>query len=120
MKKSLLLGILLSLTAAYATSADVNGMPFKDHHAKLVGTMMKCDTCHGVAVPTERPATSDGCIACHGTMDQIPTKPNKFDKKPHASAHYGATLDCSTCHSEHKASRALCNDCHVVKWSNFK
>ena len=33
---------------------------------------------------------------------------------PHAS------LDCTTCHAEHKASRALCNDCHVVEWTNFK
>lgn len=120
MKKALFLAALLSLTAACASAASVNGMSFKDHHAKLVGTLMQCETCHGAAVPTERPATSAGCIKCHGTMDKIPTKPNKFDKKPHASDHYGATLDCSTCHSEHKESRALCNDCHVVEWTNFK
>lgn len=33
------------------------------------------------------------CAACHGTMDKIPTKPNAFDKVPHASAHYGNTLE---------------------------
>ena len=46
------------------------------------------------------------CIGCHGTMDKIPTKPNAFDKFPHASAHYGNTLECTTC--------------HVVEWTNFR
>lgn len=103
-----------ALTGAHA--ATLAGVPMKDHHAKLMQT---CETCHGTATPTERP-DGKACIGCHGTMDKIPTKPNRFDKFPHASAHYGNTLDCTTCHAEHKASRALCNDCHVVEWTNFK
>lgn len=109
----LLAGILL---AASAQAATLSGVPMKDHHAKMI---KECSTCHGTAIPTTRPDDKT-CIACHGTMDKIPTKPNKFEKFPHASAHYGDTLDCTTCHSEHKESRALCNDCHVAEFPNLK
>lgn len=36
------------------------------------------------------------------------------------SDHYGNTVECTVCHSEHKASRALCNECHVVEFPNLK
>ena len=51
---------------------------------------------------------------------KIATKPNKFEKFPHASEHYGNTVECTVCHSEHKASWALCNECHVVEFPNPK
>ena len=61
-----------------AHAATLAGVPMKDHHAKLMQT---CETCHGTATPTERP-DGKACIGCHGTMDKIPTKPNRFDKFP--------------------------------------
>lgn len=112
----LVMGVCAAFALTSAHAATLADVPMKDHHAKLMQT---CETCHGTATPTERP-DGKACIGCHGTMDKIPTKPNRFDKFPHASAHYGNTLDCTTCHAEHKASRALCNDCHVVEWTNFK
>ena len=112
----LAMGVCAAFALTSAHAATLAGVPMKDHHAKLMQT---CETCHGTATPTERP-DGKACIGCHGTMDKIPTKPNRFDKFPHASAHYGNTLDCTTCHAEHKASRALCNDCHVVEWTNCK
>lgn len=106
--------IALGALATTGFAATTAGVPMKDYHAKL-----ECKTCHEAAVPTDRPSDK-ACIACHGTMDKIPTKPNKFDKFPHASAHYGNTLECTTCHAQHKESKALCNDCHVVEWTNFR
>lgn len=112
----LAMGLVATFAATGFTSANaatLAGVPMK--HA-----MMKdCKTCHGVEAPTARP-DGKACVGCHGTMDKIPTKPNKFNKFPHASQHYGDTLDCTTCHAEHKASKALCNDCHVVEWTNFR
>lgn len=115
-KQTFLLAALLSVFAASAVAADV---PMKPFHEKLMGSTMKCETCHQSAVPTARPSDK-ACIGCHGTMDKIPTKPNKFEKFPHASPHYGNTVECTACHAEHKASRAICNDCHVVTFPNLK
>lgn len=121
MKKTVLGALCaLGLTVSFSLqAASLGGVPMKEHHMKAMGDALTCQMCHGVKLPTERPSDK-ACIQCHGTMDKIPTKPNRFDKFPHASAHYGNTLDCTTCHSEHKESRALCNDCHVVKFPNLK
>ena len=100
-------------------AATLSGVPMKDYHMKALGPSLTCQTCHGVVVPQEKPSAT-ACIKCHGTMDKIPTKPNAYDKAPHASAHYGNTLECTACHAEHKASHAICNDCHNVKWTNFQ
>ena len=85
----------------------------------VLGDKATCAVCHGPGTPESRPSDT-ACIGCRGAMDKIPTKPNRFDKFPHASAHYGNTLECTTCHAEHKPSKALCNDCHNVEWTNFK
>ncbi len=121
MKNSLIIGTLMALAGSFsvANAAGLGGVPIKDHHMKALGSFLTCETCHGVALPTERPSDKS-CKGCHGTMDKIQTKPNKFNKFPHASQHYGNTLDCTTCHSEHKKSRSLCNDCHVVDFPNLK
>lgn len=108
------------MTAATAQAASLAGVPMSEHHFKVMGgDKASCATCHGVNLPTSRP-DGKACVSCHGTMDKIPTKPNKFDKFPHASAHYGDTLECTACHAEHKPSKAVCNDCHNVQWTNFK
>lgn len=112
-------GAALSLTlaaSAGAAQAQLGGVPMSEYHMKALGAAAQCKTCHGVAVPTERPSDK-ACVACHGTMDKIPTKPNKFDKFPHASEHYGNTLECTACHAEHQKSYSVCNDCHVVEWT---
>lgn len=121
MKKALMLVLsaACAVISAQAAAGTLAGVPMKDHHLKAFGANAACETCHGVNTPTQRP-DSARCVQCHGTMDKIPTKPNQYEKFPHASAHYGNTLDCTICHSEHKASRALCNDCHVVEFPHLK
>ncbi len=113
---AVILALMVSCLAPGA--AEINGIPMTDHHARAFGSEMRCETCHETKTPTDRPSDK-ACVKCHGSMDKIPTPPNKFDKFPHASPHYGDTLDCTICHSEHKPSRALCNDCHIVQWKNF-
>lgn len=116
---SLLGAFLFTSSFAYCEENTLSGVPIKAHHFNVIGEDGTCKTCHETAVPTERPS-EDTCIACHGTMDEIPTKENKFDKFPHASDHYGNTLECTACHAEHKPSRALCNNCHIVDFPNLK
>lgn len=74
----LAMGVCAAFALTSAHAATLAGVPMKDHHAKLMQT---CETCHGTATPTERP-DGKACIGCHGTMDKIPTKPNRFDKFP--------------------------------------
>lgn len=118
-RNALFAAAAFGLAAQAFAASTVAGVPMSEKHMKAFGGEIACQTCHGEALPTSRPSDK-ACIGCHGTMDKIPTKPNKFDKFPHASAHYASTLECTTCHAEHKASKALCNDCHVVEWTNFK
>lgn len=118
LKKMLISTALLGI-ATLAYSAELAGVPMKDHHMKIFGSAMKCEMCHQQALPTSKPSDKM-CIQCHGTMDKIATKPNPFDKNPHASAHYGNTLECTACHAEHKPSKDLCSNCHRVQWNNFK
>lgn len=108
--------VVFGLCASAAMAGTLAGVPMKDHHLNALGDKLTCATCHETATPTTRPSDK-ACIGCHGEMSKIKTTPNKYEKFPHASDHYGDTLDCTICHSEHKASRALCNDCHVVEWS---
>ena len=48
-------------------------------------------------------------------MDKIKLSPNKFEKDAHHSPHYADLLECTTCHAEHRASKNLCADCHILK-----
>lgn len=118
-KLCLVSALLMTSLSAYSAGGALSGVPIKEHHFNLMGKDGSCKTCHGVSVPNERP-DSNYCIRCHGTMDEIPTKENKFDKSPHDSAHYRNTLECTACHSEHKPSHAICNDCHIVEFPNLK
>lgn len=116
MKKfaTLSLTLLFGVLASQASMA-ANGFPTKHSF----GINQGCTTCHQEQVPTQAP-TSEKCIACHGTMDKIPTPKNKFDKEPHHSAHFGNTMECSTCHAEHKESKDYCSTCHTVEWKSFR
>ena len=109
----------LGSAAAADAQASLAGVPVKSYHFKAMGSAMECQTCHGVAVPTERP-DGQACLACHGPMSQIKTQPNADDKYPHQSHHYGDLLSCVACHAEHKPSKDLCSNCHKVKFKNLK
>jgi hypothetical protein len=108
-------GALLSSTAFAAETNTLAGVPMK--HSPQVTTV--CIACHKTAVPDERPDSAK-CIKCHGEMLSIKTKPNPQGKNPHQSDHYGDTLECASCHAEHKASKEICSNCHVVSFKNFR
>ncbi len=108
---------LLLFTSALA--GELAGVPMKDYHFKAFGNTLKCSMCHQTDVPRSRPS-DQACRTCHGTMDKIQTPANDFDKKPHQSAHYADTLECTACHAEHKANKDLCSTCHNIKWKKFQ
>lgn len=116
--KAFVLAALTSSLVAGAWAASP-AVPMKDYHQRAFNGQMQCVLCHKTEMPTA-PASDEGCRTCHGTMDKIATPDNAFDKKPHASAHFGDTLECTACHAEHKPSRDLCSTCHKVQWKNFK
>ena len=116
---SLLGFFMLASASVFAQQKALSGVPMKPHHFNVLGTNGTCKTCHQVDVPTERPSDMS-CVACHGTMDKIPTQANPYDKYPHDSDHYGNTLECTACHAEHKPSQDLCSTCHIVEFPNLK
>ncbi|MEG0822258.1 MAG: cytochrome c3 family protein [Burkholderiaceae bacterium] len=118
----MVLAFVAGASSAMATpgSAALSGVPIKDHHFKAMGAALECKTCHQVALPTTRPADDKACISCHGPMGDIKTEKNANGKYPHQSHHYEDLLQCMACHSEHKPSRALCNDCHTVVFPKLK
>lgn len=110
-----LFAALLSCSAFAADAPTLAGMPMKHSMA----AQMQCSTCHDNTTEFTKPSTQK-CESCHGPMAQIKTKANPQDKYPHQSAHYGNTVDCGVCHSEHKASQDLCSNCHQTQWTNFR
>lgn len=118
-KHSALTGLFGVLLAFGVQAASINGVPMKDYHVKAFGNSMQCKMCHNTEVPTARPDDKN-CIACHGPMSKIETPKNNFDKKPHQSAHFQDTLECTACHAEHKPSKDLCSTCHKVEWQSFQ
>ncbi|MCF0253771.1 MAG: cytochrome c3 family protein [Duodenibacillus sp.] len=77
---------------------------------------LPCTQCHKV-MPPKAPA-QETCLACHGSYAQIAQKTAKSTPNPHDS-HMGR-VECSECHSMHKASRFMCRDCHAFKNVKFK
>lgn len=110
---------LSSVAIAVFAAAPSAGVPIKPHHANAMGSSLECKTCHEVAVPTQAP-TDKACIACHGPIGSIPTKENADHKYPHQSPHYGDLVSCTSCHAEHRPSKAICTDCHIARFPNLK
>lgn len=106
--------LLLMSFSSLGVSAEMAGVPVK--HPQSVAN---CAACHNEAVPTTKP-TTDKCISCHGPMKNIKVAQNPQGKNPHNSDHYGDTIDCTACHKEHRPSKAVCVDCHVVEFKNLK
>jgi Zn finger protein HypA/HybF involved in hydrogenase expression len=85
----------------------------------------ECKTCHveGMTAPKD-----ETCLSCHGPLQDlvnstsVERKPfdTKISPNPHDSAHYGTTLSCFACHSEHKEAKIYCNTCHSFDYKNFK
>jgi hypothetical protein len=82
------------------------------HHGKKKVT---CSGCHEGKVPEQGDSVENArCFACHGDEEKLAkkTEPKDFpDRNPHKS-HLG-TVNCTVCHSAHKASKIYCLDCHT-------
>lgn len=84
-----------------------------------------CKTCHSTGMTAPEDNT---CLECHGPMTeliaatQVKRTPHdtQISPNPHDSAHYGTTLSCFACHSEHKEAKVYCNTCHSFEYENFK
>lgn len=112
--------LMTSILLVFSSAAQAQStFAIKPHHSEVFGEGKHCDTCHISPGKKTRPPASV-CIDCHGGMSEIPIKPNKYEKDPHHSHHYEDTLDCITCHKEHKKSHAICVDCHIVEFDNFQ
>lgn len=113
--KIICLSVLFSI---YCFSQSLFAQTLKPHHADAFGGQ-DCQTCHVDQKAFTAP-DQETCIVCHGEMSEIKTELNKDNKYPHQSPHYGDLVSCSSCHSEHGESKAICNDCHIVNFPNLK
>ncbi len=87
----------------------------------------KCQTCHGNSNPLIKPK-KEACLDCHGTLEEVADLTKRTRKHndanvlpdPHNNVHYGTSLECSACHSEHKTSRIYCDHCHSFNYPKIK
>ena len=91
-------------------------MTHKPHHASL-----SCQTCHG-DTENKVPPANEACLTCHGPMSELIKKTSDYKRNPHYSPHWGDTVDCYTCHKEHKASEISCATqyCHVKNFEGVQ
>ncbi|MGC3997036.1 MAG: cytochrome c3 family protein [Anaeromyxobacter sp.] len=88
---------------AHALRAD------NPHLAAGVG----CADCHGKG-KVKGPAAAATCLSCHGPAEKVAeataaVKP----ENPHASPHWGATMECFVCHRQHEPTVNWCAHCHT-------
>lgn len=74
---------------------------------------LNCDDCHSTTKPKR--LTTEQCLSCHGSLEEIAEATKHLDPDPHNSPHYGNRLDCDLCHHEHYESENFCSQCHEWK-----
>lgn len=118
--------LVLAVSAFLMMSAAEAAPAVQSKHAERG---VACTVCHGEKLDV-RP-TASTCLTCHGPAEALAkktehlnfmskmknaktgeVKEHKALVNPHDSYHFGTTLQCSECHSEHKASRNDCSTCH--------
>ena len=57
--------------------------------------------------------TTEKCLSCHGSYNEVAEGTAKLDPNPHNSPHYGKELDCDLCHNQHSKSEDFCSQCHM-------
>ncbi|HLY67284.1 MAG TPA: cytochrome c3 family protein [Chloroflexota bacterium] len=108
----LALAVVLHQAYAQAQSAPGAGHGFLIDKHRAAG--INCAGCHSAAPPPNVPQMS-ACLGCHGSYSQIAAKTASDEPNPHAS-HLGE-LACTACHHVHKASEAVCTECHAFSMS---
>ena len=71
---------------------------------------LTCIDCHLTATPKR--LTTEQCLSCHGSLEEVAEATKNLDPDPHNSPHYGPELDCDLCHHEHSVSENFCAQCH--------
>lgn len=72
---------------------------------------LDCASCHGANMAVEYP-TIEQCTKCH-SPDAVEKKTEKKGQQnPHRSPHYGNTMDCALCHTQHSETQDACGSCH--------
>ncbi|MEG0820687.1 MAG: cytochrome c3 family protein [Burkholderiaceae bacterium] len=115
---TLLAAIGLAFAATFAQAQTL-----KPQHSAMAG---HCTACHGTSgqflVPDDK-----ACLTCHGSYAELVKKSEaklKQDRNPepnpHASGHYGDSLNCTACHKEHQAAEVYCNHCHEFTYPRMK
>ena len=56
--------------------------------------------------------SSDECLACHGSFEEVAALTKDLERNPHNSPHYGIRVDCDLCHLVHRKSENMCGQCH--------
>lgn len=82
------------------------------HLHQLNGTA--CRDCHD-SKEAPQALTTQQCLACHGSYDEVAAGTAGSDPDPHNSPHYGKEQDCDLCHHQHQASENFCSQCHEWK-----
>lgn len=123
------MSMLLAALALCAVGTVSSAQPASSRHmAKGVA----CTACHGEAMKAV--PTRDTCLTCHGPVEKLAAKTEHLNftsrmknaktgqtvehkalVNPHDSYHFGTTLACCECHSEHKAGRNDCSTCHDTR-----
>ena len=108
----------ISLTLLSTTSSGTGpvkgsetGKPFLSKHKNYAE--LTCNDCHLTTTP--KPLTTEQCLSCHGSLEEMAEATKKLDPEPHNSPHYGSELDCDLCHHEHSLSENFCAQCHEWK-----
>ena len=98
MTKNIALILAASLLLAANVARAEQNVTHKPHHASL------------------------SCQTCHGPMSELIKKTSDYKRNPHYSPHWGDTVDCYTCHKEHKASEISCATqyCHVKNFEGVQ
>ncbi|MGI2853242.1 cytochrome c3 family protein [Shewanella algae] len=114
--------LFVSILIFSASGPSVWANQLSEKHAKLG---IECQACHinNNAVLVE----DEACLVCHGPISKLVASTHRDRKphdtavspNPHNSAHYGTTLSCFTCHSEHKQSEIYCHQCHAFKYKSL-
>ena len=105
----------ICLTLFSTSSSDTEAVkgnetvkPFLSKHKKYAE--LTCNDCHLTKNP-ER-LTTEQCLSCHGSFEEVAKATKDLDPDPHNSPHYGSELDCDLCHYEHSVSENFCAQCH--------
>ena len=92
-------------------SKDVSKKISQSKHCQFAE--ISCADCH--LTGNTKPLTTEDCLACHGSFEEVAGETAKLDPNPHNSPHYGTELDCDLCHHEHSRSENFCAQCHEWK-----